>query len=453
MATREEMILAVKAVQNGFMNQAQVQACMDIQRTLAEKGKEISLVKIFQKKKLLDEAQLHFLATGEGVALNLEKAECREAIPGYEMYEKIGQGGMASVYAAYSDKQGGDTVALKVLFPHHYRNQNFVEGFLNEAKMLSELDHPNLVRGFDYGKGGDLYYMAIELVDGPSVQELLDERGKLEEDLALHIILRVARALKYLGSQGITHRDIKPDNMLMAPDGEMKLIDLGFAKDAETEEQEGVTCGTVQYISPEQARGRTDVDIRSDIYSLGATLYHLVIGEVPFGGSDSMDVMAKQVLEELSSDKTKSGAISHHMHYFIEKMMAKERDIRYQSPSEVIEDIESVVEGNRSLAFNPDGGGPALDLGLASKPSSGRRRGSSVNLRAARGSESSRTTRGRTQAGARSRRRKEESAGSDRRRRRDEGADDKKRERRRRTRGKTETGGSILDRLKRRRGG
>ena len=438
MATRDEMIMAVKAVQNGFINQQQVQTALDIQRQMAEKGKVIPLLTIFTKKNFLDPHQVQFITTGQGVALDPKDPKQRRSVPGYKLLEKIGQGGMASVYTAESEALDGEVVALKILFPHHYKNAKFIEGFLNEAKMLSELDHPNLVRGFDFGQGGDLYYMAIEYVDGQSVQQMLDERGKLEESLALSVVLQVARALHYLGSQGITHRDIKPDNMLFDDRGELKLIDLGFAKSASSAEEEGVTCGTVQYISPEQARGRSDVDIRSDIYSLGATLYHLVIGEVPFSGSDSMDVMAKQVLEELSSDKTKSGAISQQMQYFLEKMMAKEREIRYQSPAEVIEDIETVVQGNRALQFRPEqagmGGGFELDVG--GKPGSGRRRGSGP-LKSARAGESSRRA-GAETSGRRALRRPGEStrAGEPKR-------DPAKR---------TTSGSSMLDRLKKRRG-
>ncbi len=369
------MVLAVKAVQNQFLTQEQVQQCMDIQRQLAEKGKNISMVRIFEKKKLLSKHQLHFLITGEGVSIDLGTPEGRKTIDDYLINGRIGQGGMATVYSAKT-RELRDPMALKILFPHHYHNKRFVEGFLNEAKMLYELEHPNLVRGADYGQSGGYYYMALEFVDGPSVQEMIDTEGKLTEEMALHVILQVARCLEYLGSKGITHRDIKPDNMLMTKKGQIKLCDLGFAKAAGSGDgEEDFTCGTVQYISPEQARGRSDVDIRSDIYSMGATLYHLVIGEVPFSGSDGMEVMAKQVLEGLDAEKTKD--ISHHMHYFIEKMMAKEREIRYQSPAELIEDLEGVVEGQEQLQFNPESVKKALfsEVDDPERERSGSRRG------------------------------------------------------------------------------
>ncbi|MBI5369515.1 MAG: protein kinase, partial [Planctomycetes bacterium] len=143
--------------------------------------------------------------------------------------------------------------------------------------------------------------------------------------------------------------------------------DLGFAKPIGVSEEEAgeSTCGTPQYMSPEQAKGAIDLDIRSDIYSLGATLFHMVTGDVPFKGTDNMEVMAKQVLEELKSSDVKNRKISRHMHYFIEKMMAKDKDLRYSSPREVVEEIESVVAGFKSLQFDPTQGSSKVIDGMA----------------------------------------------------------------------------------------
>jgi serine/threonine-protein kinase len=192
------------------------------------------------------------------------------------------------------------------------------------------------------------------------VQELLDRNRTLEEDLALEVILQAARALHYMEEQGVVHRDVKPGNIMITREGGIKLCDLGFAQPIAGASATGaadVTCGTPEYMSPEQARGQRDLDIRSDIYALGATLYHMVLGEVPFKGTDNLDVMAKQVLAELYSPRVKE-KLTRHMHYFIEKMMAKEKDIRYQSSREVIEDIEAQIEGFRSLQFRRSGPPP-----------------------------------------------------------------------------------------------
>jgi serine/threonine-protein kinase len=237
-----------------------------------------------------------------------------------------------------------------------------------------KFDHVNIVRGYDNGMANTLYYLAMEYIEGKSVQNMIDEGGSLKEEQALDIILQIARALAYIQEQGIVHRDVKPDNVLMTPDGVVKLCDLGFAKPlgghvagAATED---VTCGTPQYMSPEQAQGEAALDIRSDIYALGATLYHMALGTLPFKGTDNMEIMAKQVLESLDSAEVKSRKISKHMHYFIERMMSKDKDFRYQSPQEMVEDIETQMEGWRTLQFNPDEVETSLD-GFLTKPMHG----------------------------------------------------------------------------------
>ncbi|MBI4617176.1 MAG: serine/threonine protein kinase [Planctomycetes bacterium] len=364
MASKEEMVLAVKAVHSKFFDRDKVQECLDIQKVLAQQGKEFGLMEILMKKGYLSARQLLYLKTGDGVGLDMANPKDQGLLEGYYLDRKIGQGGMATVYQGRR-LDNGLICAVKVLFTHHAQNPRLVDGFLNEGGLLQRLQHDNVVRGFDTGHSNGFHYMALEYVEGVTVLGLLEKKGALSEELALHIILQVARALTYLASQNITHRDIKPGNMLIDASGRIKLCDLGFAKTSVPEggqKEEETTCGTVQYISPEQATGRSDVDIRSDIYSLGATLYHLVVGEVPFSGSDSMEVMAKQLREGLSCQKVKTRNISRHLHYFLEKMMAKEREIRYENPGELIEDIERTVEGNKSLQFNPygDTGSPHL---------------------------------------------------------------------------------------------
>jgi serine/threonine protein kinase len=295
-----------------------------------------------------------------------------EPIPGFRVVGKLGTGGMATVFRAVA-VESGQPVALKILLPNQAKIPLSRDRFVREAQLLTLFDHPNLVKGYKSGLHNGLYYLAMELIDGLSVQETLDKlRARaeatgnasgavFEEDLALEVILQSARALAYLQERGIVHRDVKPGNIMLTRDGAVKLLDLGFAQPiaggmAALGEAD-VTCGTPEYMSPEQARGQHDVDIRSDIYALGASLYHLVLGEVPFKGTDSLDVMAKQVLAELYSPRVKE-RLSRHMHYFIEKMMAKEKDVRYQSPKELVEDIGAQIVGFRSLQFKRTGPPP-----------------------------------------------------------------------------------------------
>ncbi len=284
----------------------------------------------------------------------------KDPVPGYQIVGKVGAGGMATVFKAVRASTG-ETVALKILFPHHAKNALFLRRFRRESELLAQFQHENIVRGIDHGcVHGMLNYVVMEFLEGESLQDVLNRLGSLKEDQALAIILQIAKGLEYIEGQGIVHRDIKPDNVIITPSGVLKMIDLGFAKPIGQPEEtaEDMTCGTPQYMSPEQAQGAKEVDVRSDIYSLGATLYHMALGEVPFKGTDNMEVMAAQVLNDLKSDQVKSGKISRHMHYFLEKLMAKDVDLRYQSPHEVIEDIEGLVAGYKSMQFSPEAAAP-----------------------------------------------------------------------------------------------
>lgn len=324
---------------------------------VAPAGKQMTPVPTPQTHKVPTPLQQQ---TQKTPAAPAKPAQPQDPIPGYKIIGKIGVGGMATVFKALDSRNANRVVALKILFPHHAKNEVFLQRFIREAKLLIQFNHVNIVRGYDWGVANTLYYLAMEYIEGKSVQNMIDEQGSLEEELALDIILQIARALAYIQEQGIVHRDVKPDNVLMTADGVVKLCDLGFAKPlggppgvgaAATED---VTCGTPQYMSPEQAQGEVALDIRSDIYALGATLYHMVLGTLPFKGTDNMEIMAKQVLESLDSAEVKSRKISKHMHYFIERMMSKDKNFRYQSPQELVEDIETQMEGWRTLHFNPD---------------------------------------------------------------------------------------------------
>ncbi|MCD4657228.1 MAG: serine/threonine protein kinase [Planctomycetes bacterium] len=363
MASKQEMLLSVLAVKQGLITPERVQECMDLQRIMQEEKQDsVSLLKIFLAKEYLSVEQIRDMQTPAlPKTVTIEGAK---QLPDYEIIEQIGEGGVATVFKAIH-KPTDNLCALKILFPIHAINSIFVERFRNEAELLVKFDHKNLVKGFEYGvyppddvevePHERLHYLAMELVTGRSVQDDILENSSLDENKALHIIIQIAETLEYLHFQNVVHRDIKPDNILYDDEGNIKLCDLGFAKEIETDKAgsiEDVTCGTVQYISPEQARGYIDVDIRADIYSLGATLFHLVTGDVPFTGKDSMDIMAKQVLENIDQEKFQK--LTPYFGYFIEKMMAKDRENRYQTPRECIEDINSIISGAQSLQYKPE---------------------------------------------------------------------------------------------------
>ena len=285
------------------------------------------------------------------------KPNPNEPIPGIRIMGKLGVGGTATVFLA-DDLRSNRKVALKIMHPSLAKDEKAVRRFQRESTLLVSFDHPNLVKGYSQGTMGPLPYLVMECLDGESAQETLDREKHLPEARSLEIIQEAAKAIDYMQSRKIIHRDIKPGNIYLLKDGRVKVIDLGFAQEmgVAVSGEEETTSGTVQYMSPEQARGQLDLDVRADIYSLGATLYHMVMGETPFSGSDSVEVMAKQVMEALSSAGMKNKRISKHMHYFIERMMSKDKDLRYSTPHELVEDINEQIDGFRSLEYRPEEG-------------------------------------------------------------------------------------------------
>lgn len=275
-------------------------------------------------------------------------------IPGYDVIERLGTGGTADVFRAL-EKKSGRIIAIKVLKPECVRNDAVRQAFVREARLLEGLEHPGIVRGFGIAKHGTTYFSRLECIDGATLLEILDRGKPFAEEEALRILLSVAEALSHLAERDLVHRDVKPGNIMLDSAARVKLIDLGFAaqKDERTS-SEGSAVGTVAYLSPEQARGGAAADLRSDVYSLGVTLFQLVVGRLPFDGSKDSDVLRMQVTQALSSPELKSRGVSPHFAYFVQKMMAKEADIRYQSWRELIEDIQGQLAGKKSLEYDKD---------------------------------------------------------------------------------------------------
>ena len=266
----------------------------------------------------------------------------RPELKRYELLELLGEGGTARVWKA-KDRTTGAIVALKVLRPALAKDQAALAKFVAESKLLLEIDAPQIVKGLRVAREGETYFCAMQIAPGGCLQTTLERRGRLDADAALHVVAEVAKALEILHARGLVHRDIKPGNVLWEEGGSVVLIDLGFAVH-EGDVAGDTTAGTVHYIAPEQARAEGGLDVRADIYALGATLYHLVTGSLPFEGGSSEEVMRKQVLESLSGEKIRALGLSPQVHYFIEKMMAKEKEIRFQSPREIVAEIEAYAK-------------------------------------------------------------------------------------------------------------
>jgi serine/threonine protein kinase len=259
----------------------------------------------------------------------------------YRFVRKIAEGGMANVYLA-TYLPISEPVALKIMKPELARQEHYRLRFLREAKLIMNLEHPNIVKGYEIRRAEGYIFCAMEHVDGATVEDRIEQDGAFDAQRALYVVREVARALEYLDGRGVVHRDLKPGNFLLTESGQVKIIDLGLSKlrrGMVSDSDSGKTVGTVEYLSPEQARGLDDVDIRSDIYSLGVSLFHMVVGEVPFKGENNNEVIAKQVLQALNSPALKSRKIPACVHYMIQKMMAKDRRDRFQTPAQLIEEI------------------------------------------------------------------------------------------------------------------
>jgi serine/threonine-protein kinase len=275
-----------------------------------------------------------------------------QQIPGFQILGKLGQGAMAVVFKA-KQLSLDRTVAIKVLPKRLSENPEFVDRFYKEGRAAARLNHANIVQAFDVGESGGYHYFVMEYIDGQTVYELLSDGCPLSEAEALRIVLQTAKALEHAHAQGLIHRDVKPKNMMLTKGGEMKLADMGLAReisDLETAKDEaGRAFGTPYYISPEQIRGAIHIDARADIYGLGATFYHMVTGRVPFDGSNPSAVMHKHLKDPLIPPDHINTKLTSGIGEIIEVMMAKKPHDRYPSMVEVITDLEAVAHGEPPL--------------------------------------------------------------------------------------------------------
>jgi serine/threonine-protein kinase len=267
---------------------------------------------------------------------------------------------MATVFLAQQESLDRP-VAIKVLPKKFSENEEFLERFYKEGRAAAKLNDANIVQAYDVGQSGEYHYFVMEYVDGDTVYEQIVEKKKLSEQEAIPIIRQVALALKHAHKVGFVHRDIKPKNIMIAKNGDVKLADLGLARaldDVEAAEAEaGRAYGTPYYISPEQIRGKKEITAAADIYGLGATLYHMVTGKVPFTGKNPSDVMHRHLKQELVPPDHLNASLSPGFSQIIEMMMAKDVSQRYQNASDLLEDLDTVAAGG-----SPQFAQPTLDF-------------------------------------------------------------------------------------------
>ncbi|GMV79185.1 MAG: hypothetical protein AMXMBFR7_03690 [Planctomycetota bacterium] len=282
-----------------------------------------------------------------------------EKIGGFEILEWIGSGGMGKVYKARQVAMDR-IVALKLLPPDLARNAKYIRRFIREARAAGILNHGNLVRVHDVGEDDGRYYISMEYVEGRTVKQMIRREGRVPFLQALYIIEQVAMALDCAHQHKIVHRDIKPDNIMLTPQGQVKLCDLGLAKVLEgnlqdTDTQDGNTMGTPHYMSPEQAKAAGNVDARSDLFSLGSTLYHMVTGKVPFDGDSPWEILMKVINDEPARPDRSEPLLPPPYAKLILRLMAKNPADRPQTAEEVRRTARTLrkdLEAGRVFVFD-----------------------------------------------------------------------------------------------------
>ena len=264
----------------------------------------------------------------------------------YEILEKVGTGGMADVYKS-KDHTLNRFVAVKVLKQEFSENANFVSKFRVEAQAAAGLMHPNIVNVYDVGEEKGIYYIVMELVDGITLKNYISKRGRLGYKEAVTIALQVSMGLEAAHRNHIIHRDIKPQNIIISRDGKVKVTDFGIAKAATSDTITSNVMGSVHYTSPEQARGGFS-DEKSDVYSLGVTLYEMLTGEVPFDGETTVAIAIRHIREPMPSPRKLNSDIPYSVEQIVLKCCEKSPDRRYQNMQELASDLKKSIS-------DPDG--------------------------------------------------------------------------------------------------
>ncbi|MDR3622319.1 MAG: serine/threonine-protein kinase [Paludisphaera borealis] len=270
-----------------------------------------------------------------------------QVIDTFVLEEAIGAGGMGAVFRAHDAKLDRQ-VALKLLPPDQTDDPEVVQRFYQEGRSAAQLDHENIARVYSLGQDGIYHYIVFEYIEGVTIRRKVDDVGPLPLNEAVDVTLQISEALVHATNRGVVHRDIKPSNIILTPQGRAKLVDMGLARRFERQTdvgltQTGMTLGTFDYISPEQARDPRDVDVRSDLYSLGCTLFHMLSGQPPFPGGTVLQKLLQHQEEPPPDVRALNPAVPADLARVLTKLMAKDRDRRYQSPEQLVRDLLTVA--------------------------------------------------------------------------------------------------------------
>jgi len=344
--TSQDTLFGRMALEQRLCTEAELQRCQDEQKSRAA-----------EDPATLEELMLEYGFVTETQAERLEASieESREAhrrIPGYKVLGKVGSGAMAVVYKA-RQLSLDRIVAVKILPRRYTEKADYINRFFKEGRLAAKLNHNNIVQAIDVGEAGGLYYFVMEFVEGRTLHDDLSKGKVFSEKEALEVVIQLANALAHAHAHGMVHRDVKPKNIMINTEQVVKLADMGLARMTSdikaAKSEKGKAFGTPYYIAPEQIRGEVNIDGRADIYSLGATFYHMVTGRVPFEASSPSEVMRMHLTEPLTPPDHINISLTAGISEVIEVMMAKKRKDRYNSMEELLIDLKAIQEGRAPL--------------------------------------------------------------------------------------------------------
>lgn len=264
-----------------------------------------------------------------------------KAVGDYDLVEKIAEGGMGTVYKA-KHRSSGQITAIKVLAPHMANNEVLLKRFEKEYNTARQLDHPNIVRALEYGKSEGAPYLVMEFVEGETLGQRISRHGAIPEKEAIRLIAQVAQGLQRAHKGKLVHRDVKPDNILVTREGTAKLADLGLVKEVEADlnlTRTGRGLGTPHFMAPEQFKNAKNADPRCDIYSLGATLYMMVTGELPFRSQGPLDAYMKKIENKFMPPRELVSSLSERIDWAIRRSMSADPEQRPSTCREFVEDL------------------------------------------------------------------------------------------------------------------
>ena len=333
MSLEDDRLVARIIVKNQLATDEQMGECLKEVEESHQGDKPLRLVEVLLRRGIIEKAQAKAVLNAHRKTRRVQALS--HNVPGYQFIRDIGHGTAGTVYLATQLSIGRD-VAIKVLDDEMASNPGFIRNFQREAKSAARLNHPNVIQAIDVGDAGGFHFFVMEYVDGESLQSVIKREGRLDQARVADIGLQMASALQHASKHGLIHRDVKPANILVNSHGVAKLCDLGLARPVmSTHTTSSGAAGTPAYMSPEQAKGQKDLDIRTDLFSLGSTLYHLVTGEIPFKATNLPDMLDAIINQGFSRPREVRPEISAGVDEAISSLMDKDRDKRLEAPEKL----------------------------------------------------------------------------------------------------------------------